>query len=966
MTPDRWERVAQAFEAVQTCSAAERPERLRMFCGDDAELAAEVEALLASAVAASDFLTCPPRLAEMDEPGVDPGWNPGTCLAGRFEIISLLGRGGMGEVYAARDLELNTEVAVKRVRRAIAGDARMLARFKREVLLARRISHPGICRIHDLATDGDEYFLTMELLRGPTLAQWLQQHGPPSPLQVRHWLEDLAAGLDAAHAVGIVHRDLKPGNIILDTPVGADHARAVITDFGLARASLALQEAEIAVSGSRLIGTLAYMAPEQLSGLPVTAAADLYAFGLVAYEMLTGRAAYSGSGPFAGVLQRLQGPFPLPSQVRPELGIGWDALMTGCLVEEPQARFASAAAALATVPETHKPFPSRRGRVWLWAAGTAIVAALATLLLPLYRYISVRSTIPGGTPVLLTSVVNATQDPELNGATVALRQQLAQSAQFHLLGSDELARQLQRMGQPGTAAGEELAQRPSLARELAMRAGAPLVIFAGLTRLAGHYRLELDLQRVGRDPDAPARSWNWSEMTGSKDGIFDIIHDAALWVRAQAGEPAADLVATDQPTRDITTPSWVALSLFTRSQSERAAGHTTAGLALLRAAVAADPQFALAYTRLGDELASQHRNRDAYAAYRKALALARSSRRLSQREQLLLQGDYDSDLRNFAGAVTSFQAYAALYPNDYLGWFYQGMPEFFRGRASAARAAWQQAERLAPRAAVVPANLAYAELFDGNLQAASAAIASARARGDTDVANELDGKLQVIRGQNSAAKAIFARLATAQDPLWVKFGPVLDAALEADLGRPEAATQALRQRLTLAVDPAERSHLQLDLAAVALGAGQLAVARQDATSALRQPLDPLLLGRAGMILARTGDVAGAAAALRRLQSDRDLQPLQSVSADRLQGEILLAQGRPAAAVVLLQRAHARGPIIMQPADLARALLAAGRRSEARDLLRPWVASPARVWSFQEFHGPGAYRELMALSKQIEQ
>lgn len=965
MTPERWERVAEAFEALQTCSPAERPHRLREWCGDDAELATEVEALLASAAVASDFLSAPPRFDLTDEPPPAPVWEPGTLLAGRFEIAALLGRGGMGEVYAARDLELNTEVAVKRVRRAIAGDARMLARFKREVLLARRISHPSVCRIHDLATAGDEYFLTMELLRGPTLAQWLQQHGPPTPLQARHWLEDLAAGLDAAHAVGIVHRDLKPGNVILDTPLGADHARAVITDFGLARAAMQVQEAEAAASGSRLIGTLAYMAPEQLSGLPVTPATDLYAFGLVAYELLTGRAAFAGSGPFAGVLQRLQGPFPRPSQVRSELGIGWDAMMTGCLAENPKDRFSTAAAALATVPENRKPFPSRRGRIWLWAAGTAICFALVALVVPIYRFISVQSTIPGGTPVLLTSVANATRDPELNGATVALRQQLAQSAQFRLVGDAEVAQQLQRMGQPANTSADDLAQHPALAREVAMRDGAPLVIFAGLTHLAGDYRLELDLERVGRDPDAAARTWNWSGTSASKDGLFDVIHDAALWVRTQVGESAAGMVATDQPTRDITTPSWSALSLYTRSQAERAAGHTDAAVALLHAALAADPQFALAYTRLGDELASQHRNRQAYAAYRSALALARQSRRLSQREQLLLQGDYDTDLRNFPGAVASFQAYAALYPNDYLGWFYQGMPEFLRGRTAAALLAWRQAQQLAPGAAVIPANVAYAQLFEGDLSAASTAIAAARARGDTDVADELEGKLRMIRGQPEAALQAFARLQAAHDPVWLQFGPVLEAAVQADQGQPTAAMQVLQKRLALAVDASERSRLQLDLAAVALGAEQPAVARQSAILALQHPLDPLLLGRAGMILARTGDVTGALATLRALQADHDLQPLQSVAADRLQGEILLAQGRAAAAVAVLQRAHARAPVIMQPADLARALIAAGRRAEARTVLQPWVASPARVWSFQEYHAPGAYRELMTLSHQLD-
>lgn len=964
MSPERWEQVAQAFETVQACAADERPRRLRECCGEDLELAAEVEALLASADAASDFLTTPPRLEPDAGFAPAPAWGPGTLLAGRFEIVGLLGRGGMGEVYAARDLELNSEVAVKRVRAAIASDARALTRFKREVLMARRISHPHVCRIHDLSSAGGDYFLTMELLRGPTLTQWLQQNGPLQPDAARRVLEEVAAGLDAAHAAGIVHRDLKPGNVILDDADGTAGPRAVITDFGLARAALEAQEAEIA-SGSRLLGTLAYMSPEQLSGLPVTPASDLYSFGLIAYEVLTGRAAYAGSGPFAGVLQRLHGAFPRPSQVRPELGVGWDAMIAGCLEEDPARRFPSATAAMATVPQERRPVPARRGRGWLWVAAAAIFAALMALSVPLYRFIHVRADIQPGAEVLLTPVVNATQDPELNGATVALRQQLAQSAQFRLLDAAEIAQQMQRMGRSAPATDAGLAEQPQLARELAMRAGAPLVIFAELSRLAGQFRLELDLQRVGNDPDAPARSWSHIETAANKDGVFDAIHDAALWVRQQAGETAADMVATDQPTRDITTPSWTALALYSRSQAARAAGQVDQALALLHAAISADPKFALAYTRLGDELASQHRNVEADAAYRTALRLARDSRRLSQRERLLLLGDYDTDMLNFSGAVSSFQDYSALYPNDYLGWFYQGIPEFERGRPAAAAAAWRQAARLAPRAGVVPANVAYADLFNDDLTGAQRAISQSRALLDTDVAIVLAGKLRMIGHDPKGALRQFAALRSAREPVWLQYAPVLEAAVWADAGQVGDAQRILRDRLAHATDQDEQARLHADLAYLALMAGQPNLVRQEAAAALRVPQDPMLLESAGALLARAGDLDSARTALLDLRKNRDLQPLEGIAANRLQGEILLAQGHAVAAVSLFQRAHAAAPATMLPGDLARALVAAGRRAEAHALLQPWVVSPARVWSFQEYHFPGSYRELVTIYQHNE-
>ncbi len=201
-------------------------------------------------------------------------------LGGRFELLALLGEGGMGAVWRARDRELDELVALKLIRPELAADGAMVARFRSEVKLARRVTHRHVARIFEVGTlDGEAYF-TMELVEGPSLAQRLRAGRRPwrDAVEVAH---ALALALEAAHAAGVIHRDVKPDNVLLE-----DGGRVVLTDFGIAAAR--------ASAGGGLAGTPAYMAPEQLAGDPPTAAVDVYALGVVLHEMLTGLPAWRG------------------------------------------------------------------------------------------------------------------------------------------------------------------------------------------------------------------------------------------------------------------------------------------------------------------------------------------------------------------------------------------------------------------------------------------------------------------------------------------------------------------------------------------------------------------------------------------------------------------------------------------------------------------------------------------------
>ncbi len=288
-----------------------------------------------------------------------PVFAAGELVAARYRVVRFLAQGGMGEVYEVEDLELREAVALKTVRPEAAADSMAVERFRREIQLARKVTHPNVCRIFDVyyhrpAGGGGPavIFLTMELLVGETLATRLRGDGPLPAGEVLAIARQICLGLDAAHQVGVIHRDLKPGNIVL-VP-GRGGWRAVVTDFGLARLDGGNDPAAptLTVAGG-LVGTPAYLAPEQVEGGEITTAVDVYALGIVLYEMATGTVPFVGDSVLATAVKRLK-ELPVSPRVHaPHLDPRWEAAILRCLARDPADRFASALDVLAalTAPE---------------------------------------------------------------------------------------------------------------------------------------------------------------------------------------------------------------------------------------------------------------------------------------------------------------------------------------------------------------------------------------------------------------------------------------------------------------------------------------------------------------------------------------------------------------------------------------------------------------------------------------
>ncbi len=335
----QWQRVKEIFECVVDLDASQREAYLQSHCGADTNLRQQVERMLCADAASG-------TVDEEEEEPEASAFAVGDVLANRFTIRRLIGSGGMGEVYEAEDQKLGERVAIKAVHPELASDSRFRERFRREIQLARQVAHPNICRIHDLLDDAshpDCVAFTMELVEGITLADHLKQKGSLTPEEALPLIRQICDALSALHVEGIIHRDLKPGNVILANGKSGVYT-VKLTDFGLARR---MAEPDATRSGLTktmdLLGTPRYMAPEQLTGLPVSPATDIYALGLVMYEMLTGLLPFSAEGVGENAVQKTTLQPEPPSRLAKGLHATWDSIILRCLSEEPNLRPASAA-----------------------------------------------------------------------------------------------------------------------------------------------------------------------------------------------------------------------------------------------------------------------------------------------------------------------------------------------------------------------------------------------------------------------------------------------------------------------------------------------------------------------------------------------------------------------------------------------------------------------------------------------
>jgi serine/threonine protein kinase/Tol biopolymer transport system component len=366
MQAERWKQIEELYQAAQAQPVERRAAFLAQACPDDPQLRGEVQSLLDQQ--ADSFLESAPLSAVR-------ALATGAKL-GNFEIVELLGRGGMGEVWRARDARLKRDVAIKVLPAGLARDPDRIARFEREARAASALNHPNIVAVYDVGRDNGTYWIATELVSGDTLRRAIER-GPLPAAKAIDIATQVAAGLAAAHAAGLVHRDLKPDNIMV-----ARGGQVKILDFGLAKQRRTSEESTATdlTDEGVVMGTAGYMAPEQVRGEPADHRADLFSFGVVLYEMLCGKRAFAGASSVEVMNAILKDDPPeLPASVPPAL----NRIVRRCLEKEPARRFQSAAdLAFALQPSSPSlprmaPPPHRPSLKWAAVAASVVALGLA-------------------------------------------------------------------------------------------------------------------------------------------------------------------------------------------------------------------------------------------------------------------------------------------------------------------------------------------------------------------------------------------------------------------------------------------------------------------------------------------------------------------------------------------------------------------------------------------------------------
>jgi serine/threonine protein kinase len=397
MTPELWHRLKPLFHAALKKSTRNRAAFIDVACDGDLELKMHLKQLLDAEQQDTDSLDAPTARLNGFLYDNDTRFQSGELVLGRFRITRPIGRGGMGEVYEAEDLQLGT-IALKTIRHGIASSSEAFERFRQEVQLARRVSGPQVCRIHELyllpATGRHDAtaFLTMEFLDGITLHEKIRRDGPLPWKEALSIVLEICEGLRLIHEKGIIHRDLKTGNIMLCEQTGV--TRVVLMDFGLARdfSIDANNSSHVERRGKTLpqiiMGTPEYMAPEQFDAKPVSPATDIYALGIILYELVTALHPYAANTPVAAAIRRAKHPLP-PSSLRAGVPRQCDRVIERCLEYDAEKRFQSAKEIIRTLRPPER-FLSR----WQLAIAAALIVFVTACTILLLKR-NTRSRITG-------------------------------------------------------------------------------------------------------------------------------------------------------------------------------------------------------------------------------------------------------------------------------------------------------------------------------------------------------------------------------------------------------------------------------------------------------------------------------------------------------------------------------------------------------------------------------------------
>ena len=604
--------------------------------------------------------------------GGSGGWSgdtselaPGTVLAGRYEILTVLGTGGMGSVYRAQDRELDRLVALKVIRPELARNPAIVDRFKQELRLSHKVTHRNVVRMYDLSEDAGMRFVTMEMVAGRDLRTVLEERGKLPTDEAASILEQICFALEAAHNEGILHRDLKPQNVMVE-----EHGRVVVMDFGLARTI----EGDGMTQSGALVGTMEYMSPEQALGKELDQRSDIFALGLIGYEMLTGRMPFKAESAIASLLKRTREPAESCTKVDPSIPAVLGGIIDKCLAVDLEQRYKSVgevlhdlevwrgkAAAASLHFEAQVPSTGMSGR-WLLivGGGALLIALLAAISLAVRHYSSSHAAAPAAAsaPSISLAIMpfyNTSGDASMDwlGASLAemLSTDIGGSSAVRMVSPDRLQHVI---GDLHLTANSQT--DAATLKRVAEFTNAQTVVFGQFIKAGNAIRINATVMDLTHDTQSTITTDvpDQNQLLASVDKL--------------AGQLREKLTTDPKVLNDLqahavrpSTTSVEALHDYENGLALERAGDNLKAIEAFHEATEADTNFALAFAHLAQAYSSQGQDDLAQSASRTAMELAAN---LPAGERYQIEASNAEVNNNRQKAIEAYQQLATANPSD--------------------------------------------------------------------------------------------------------------------------------------------------------------------------------------------------------------------------------------------------------------------------------------------------------------